>query len=513
MPDQSPLALVQDADKLTSAQLSSLLNSPEMAKRKALGQVTLHRVAYLRISKDKSTKRDGGGLGVQRQYRAICKHCPEPIEWWYVDNDTSAFSGVDRPDYLIMRHDIESGVIDPKGQVWAAFADRMHRNTAEAIEFMELCFDYRRKGTHDRDIVLHTATGPMNFHTADGRKAFVDVSTSAEHYSAIIAEKVGLKFDEKVDEGQPLSGKRKFGYKVGGMEHEPAEAEAIRSGAKMIRAGKSLSEVARSWTARGIRTPGAGNPIDTITVRNAMLRPATAGKVLRRGKVTQGSWEPILDEETWEAVRVILLDPKRQAFQKQGSKIRWLGTGQYLCGGCGSTMYVLGGSYRCKSIRLNKPHIRGSHVARIADKLDAYIDATLLAALQSEDLAAEVAKQGAEATPDSPKLRERKAEIEVEIDAYRELVGQPGWGPKEIGAAVSKLTVELQAIERELVADAAPSLVAQTVAGGVTAEAWGKTTVEEKRALLGEMVTVTILRSPLGLKRLAPEYIKLDWNI
>ena len=88
-----PMPFVADVDRLDSAQISMMLNNPEVRRLKTLGRVSFRRVGYLRISKDRGNGGSGDGLGVQRQYTDICRKWPDdPCEYWYVDNDTSAFS-------------------------------------------------------------------------------------------------------------------------------------------------------------------------------------------------------------------------------------------------------------------------------------------------------------------------------------------------------------------------------------------------------------------------------------
>jgi site-specific DNA recombinase len=136
----------------------------------------------------------------------------------------------------------------------------------------------------------------------------------------------------------------------------------------------------------------------------------------------------------------------------------------------------------------------------------------LLAALRSESLDGDLAA-GRSPDTDASGLRERKVELQTQIDEYRGLVGTPGWGPKEIGAAVAKLTEQISAIDLQLTPTLVPSLVSQIASPGLTDEEWGKLTVETKRALLNEMVTVTLLPTPKGnrIHQDPADYVSLEW--
>lgn len=78
---------------------------------------------YCRISDD----REGAGLGVARQ-EADCHERAAQLGWTvaglYVDNDLSAFSGKNRPEYRRLLEDLRSGVINA---VIAWHTDRLHR--------------------------------------------------------------------------------------------------------------------------------------------------------------------------------------------------------------------------------------------------------------------------------------------------------------------------------------------------------------------------------------------------
>lgn len=515
MPAQTANPLVGDLRKLTSSQLSILFNGEELIRLKSLGRVTFSRVAYLRISKDDPADT---ALGVQRQHFDICKRCGEarPIEFWYVDNDTSAFSGVERPDYQAMCADIKSGVIASDATIWALNSARLHRNHEEAEVFLQLIYNPK---AHDRDIQVRTIkTGDFDLKTAAGReRARVD-AVRAQAYSETISEAIKDVWPQKIRNGEPLNGKPKFGFLSGGIEHHPEQAEAIRAGAAMILDGKSLSDVARDWNERGLTTMQSGNPIDTVIVKNALVRHHTAGIGIHLGETYPGCWEPILDKETWEKVRAELVRDGKSRWH--GGEDRWLGTGLYLCGVCTETMYVSGGSYRCKSKRPNRiGHAKRDrsgpkHASRVAATLDAMVEELLLAVLLSENISEAILKRSAEAETDVGKLRRRRVEVEGEIAEARSLVGKPGWGMAAIGEAVATLTVELDAITEKLGTSATmSSAMAEFVDDGATVEAWSRAPVKTRRRILNDVVTVTVHRSPLGLQRTTADHLSFDWHV
>ena len=99
---------------------------------------------YVRISDD----RVGAGLGVARQ-EADCRQRAEALSWpvmdVYCDNDLSAYTGRQRPEYRRMLRDLEAGRVDV---VLAWHTDRLHRSPRELEEFIDLC---ERRGVRGRD--------------------------------------------------------------------------------------------------------------------------------------------------------------------------------------------------------------------------------------------------------------------------------------------------------------------------------------------------------------------------
>ena len=97
---------------------------------------------YARISQD----RTGEELGVKRQLQD-CQAEAERRGWTvaqeYVDDDISAYSGKQRPEYERMLRDIAEGRRDGV-IVW--HMDRLHRRPVELERFVEVC---TRAGVRD----------------------------------------------------------------------------------------------------------------------------------------------------------------------------------------------------------------------------------------------------------------------------------------------------------------------------------------------------------------------------
>jgi site-specific DNA recombinase len=94
-----------------------------------------HAAIYARISHDAT----GEALGVERQLDD-CRRLAHELGWTvadeYVDNDRSAFSGRERPEYRRLMDDVKAGTRDG---ILAWHTDRLHRSPNELEAFISLC--------------------------------------------------------------------------------------------------------------------------------------------------------------------------------------------------------------------------------------------------------------------------------------------------------------------------------------------------------------------------------------
>ena len=100
-----------------------------------MAAVAVRAGIYARISSD----REGDGLGVSRQLED-CERLAERKGWQvveqYVDDDVSAWSGRQRPEYARSLADLEAGSING---LLVYDLDRLHRQPSELESFIDLC--------------------------------------------------------------------------------------------------------------------------------------------------------------------------------------------------------------------------------------------------------------------------------------------------------------------------------------------------------------------------------------
>lgn len=370
---------------------------------------------YDRISEDKSgiaegpdSQHDentafGAELGIQFGRR-------------YTDNDLSAFSGVERPQYEELLRDMAAGQIRSL-TFW--HANRLHRRTDELPRFVKLA----RK--HKITLYCTTRQGPYNLETASGRKALRDDTSSAEYESEHRGERVTLARKRQARNGDYGGGLRPFGWgvdtgrvrsvclnpKASTMErvyedrsvldmtrHNPEEAEEIRRWARELLSGVPMNQVLRDMAGRGVLTVSQkkgrkqkrnGQEVphegwNSKTLRNILTSPRTSGHSVYQGKIVQRNLYPaILEEDVRQALITLFQDPKRKT--SPGNTPKWLGSLIFQCGFCndGSATTVRRNAqgipvYRCR------PKGHGNWPA---ERVNRYIENLIVERLARDDLA------------------------------------------------------------------------------------------------------------------------------
>ncbi|MCA1676340.1 MAG: recombinase family protein, partial [Actinobacteria bacterium] len=174
--------------------------------------------------------------------------------------------------------------------------------------------------------------------------------------------------------GAWTGGGRPFGFTPGGTVLEPIEADVIRDGVRRVLARESLYSITRSWQAN-VPTVKGGR-WQAQSVARVLTRPRNAGLAAHRGEIVgRGSWPAIITEDEHRAVVAVLKDPERSTYAGVRT-LRWVGSGLYLCGRCGSDLASgsahRGGVgtrvYRCRASR---------HLTIYAERLDEFVTETV----------------------------------------------------------------------------------------------------------------------------------------
>lgn len=481
---------------------------------------------YCRISSDP----EGKALGVGRQEedcRALAERLGVKVRKVWIENDVGAStkSKKPRPKYKAMLRDASAG----KTQMLLSYSNS--RITRRPLEWEELIKLHELHGT----AIITCVSGRADFATADGRAVARTIAAWDAAEAERTAERVKRAKDDAVARGEWRGGRRPFGYESDGVTVKEDEARALEKAADAIIAGRSLRAVTKEMTDAGFTTTSKkALPLDGIALRAILLRPRNAGllevtekvkgpdgKFVKVSKIAgPAQWPAIIPEEKWLAVRGILTDPARRT--QTGSDVRWLGSGRYRCGleGCGdimrSTTYRSSGRgelrrcYRCRS---------GSHLIREQQYVDDLVTKTIAEYLRRPDIIQAFPKRSAhrpetqKAVADLTALRKRRTQL---ADDYADglLDGT------QLKAATVRLDARIAEAEALATSMADESALASLAVSERPDETFLGAPIDEQRAIMDALVTVTILPAPRGRPKghvpgepyFDPEYVRFEWN-
>ncbi|UUO01699.1 recombinase family protein [Mycolicibacterium novocastrense] len=472
---------------------------------------------YLRISSDPNDKREG----VERQREDTTALCQikgwQPVGY-YVDNDKSASSGKERPEWDRLLADVEAGKVDA---IAAWDQDRGWRMMAELEQLRKFFAGLGRPVP-----LATTGQGDIDLYSPTGILAAQIKTAVSEHEIAMMRVRQCRAARQRAERGIP-KWRKAFGYQPGPHPAEcpakctsphpvpdPATAPLVREAYRLILQGASLGEVCRVFNGAGAFGLN-GQPWTASTASLFLRAPRNAGLRAHNGEIVgRGAWESLVDEDTWRAAQTVLDAPARKPGRK--TVRRHLLTGLLQCGREGCSGY-LGGyhapgtgvrAYRCwkclsVSIRAGyvEPLLRGIMAERLA-RPDA---ADLLRASDADSAAAEKLSMEAAA------LRARMDTLADDYAAGLLTGKQVKIATDTIAAKLGLLERQQQDEERMRVFDGLP-LGTDEVATAVD-----ELSPDRLRAVLDVLLTATVL--PVGKghrvangERFDPERVQIAWK-
>ena len=438
---------------------------------------------YARISSDPS----GTGLGVARQLED-CQRLAKSRGWTiaeeYVDNDVSAYSGVDRPEYTRMMRDIELGLRDA---VIVYNIDRLTRRPRELEDFVELAERVQLT-------TLATVTGDFDLGNDQGLFVARMMSAVAAQESARKSARLRRKMRERAENGLPGSsgGRRAFGWAEDRVTVIPAEAELIRELATRYVAGESAGSMAADLNGRALVTV-TGGPWSAASIRTILGNRRLAGWRTHGGEVVaRGVWPPIISDEMSDRIRSLM--ESRKVAQERAPRTALLSR-IARCGLCGhrliSSRHNGKRRYACRS----GPGIPGcGRMAMLAEPLEAIVAEAVLTRLDSPELAVALSSAG-DNVEGADSLRTALSNDRTRMDELVKL-----WTDGEISSAEWKIARDrlegrMQNNERMLSKLTGHSnVVALAGSGSELREAWASLNLTRQAAIVRTIVeSVTVL--------------------
>ncbi|MEX2228593.1 MAG: recombinase family protein, partial [Dehalococcoidia bacterium] len=279
---------------------------------------------YLRLSDD----RDGNQTATDRQLQD-CRRYAHSKGWEvadvFEDIDLSAYRrGVHRAEFERMLEAVRAKAIDG---VLAWKIDRITRRQRDLVRLDEAAEEVRA--------FIATVVEGIDTRQPTGRFVAELLVAQARMESENASIRIKRKHEELAILGRPQTGgTRMFGYSQDRQAVVAEEAALVREATTHLLAGRSLVGLCREWERRGVRTP-AGGAWKPSPLRRLLKSAALSGQREHLGRITAGSWPPILTPVETMRLRALLDDPARN---KVINPRRYLLAGCLRCGHCGHSL-------------------------------------------------------------------------------------------------------------------------------------------------------------------------------
>lgn len=310
---------------------------------------TIYADAYLRYS----TVMQNDGVSIEYQMKEIKEYAKRNgivIKNWYIDKALSAGKTAGRKEFLRYMETVEEGTSEKMLIVWST--NRLFRNTLENLQTSEFLLE--------NGIQFVSATQNIDLTTPTGKAMHAVTAVFDSMKIAETSEQVKAAQRYMISEKLHAGGKPPLGYKSIEVIFEgkpkkkivPCEKskEAIATVFKMVAGGATINS-AFFWINE------QGFTIARDSVRELLKNKMYVGTKVYNNKgkeplVVHDYCEPIIDEETFNAVQNILQgNSVASASQRKRKRIYAL-TGKIICAECGCAYvgHSMGGKntyYRC----------------------------------------------------------------------------------------------------------------------------------------------------------------------
>jgi DNA invertase Pin-like site-specific DNA recombinase len=411
-------------------------------------------------------------------------------------------------------------------------SSRGSRKVGEWVTLIELC--------ETAGVRIHVTTHGRTYDPANARdrRSMLEDAVDSAYQSDKASDAIQRAAAATAARGEP-HGRIPYGYtrsydpktrKLVSQDPEPAEAAIVREIFARLRKGHSLRSIASDFAERGVRTR-TGKPFEASHLRDIALRPIYGGLRIHEpgnrsgryhgsldGAVT-ATWKPLVDRETFSAVRAMLTAPER--LTSRPGRARHLLSLIAACDVCSGKLSV---SYRRHDDRRRMYECRERSCVRIgADALDQYAERVMLAYLARDDVIAQLRAGPSRDDEELAKVRGDLEAARAELMSLRKLGSKPVGDPQRLSAAsvaaiepglASQIT-GLEERERELTT---PHALAGIITPGKdVARRWKAAPMPARRevarmlcspAMLGQL---RVGRSPKPGHDVAPE-LRVTWG-
>jgi DNA invertase Pin-like site-specific DNA recombinase len=463
----------------------------------------LRALIYARASKDKSRR----AKSVAEQV-AECRADCDDNGWTVVDvikdNDRSAsrFATRQRENWSEVEQRLTSGCVDVL-VLWEH--SRSNRRLEGFVTLRQLCMDH--------GVLLSYGGDVYDLTKSVDRKRTANDAVDAEHESDTISERTRRGTAGAARDGLP-HGHVLYGYHrqydpqtgkyVKTVEHADAAA-IVREVAARFLASEPLYSIADDLTRRGVPNPD-GPTWRQTRIRRMLMNVTYTGVRTWKGQQFPAEWPVLITPADHERIVARLTDPARR-LNRERRDVGYLLSGIARCGRCGAVMY------RAKSFRDDRHTYtctagRG-HLVRDLRQTDGWVERVVVEALSSPTLVDELT-----ADVEDPAVAAARAQVDAlraELDELRAAYKAKRISLTSFMDFESDTLAKLADVERQARSGAGVSDLLLAVAGEGAAEWWEDTaTLDQKRAIVRELVTVTILPTAGRGRGFNTKYVEVE---
>ena len=459
-------------------------------------------IIYARQSLD----RDGEGAAVARQLED-CRNLASlqglRISHEYVDNDKSASKGI-RPEFMAMLEAIKAGDVDT---IICWHTDRLYRRVRDLVELVELAEKHALK-------ILTVRGGDLDLNNATGRMMAQIMGAVARQEVEHKGERQKVANLERAKQGHRHFGNRPYGYERIASDIRIIESEAavLREAVNRYIAGDSWHAIAKDLKARGV-VGISGRPFTYQNIRLRASNPALAGVRTYLGEVVNenGTWPAIIDKTTWERFQTVSAVRTQQ--QDWDKRIKYLGSGLYLCGKCGAKMKVSrdwGKSH--KGPTADHPPIYqcvNLDMRRRLEPVDELVEVAIIERLSQSDVLRLLSP-----SEDVSALAAESQELRQRIDGLASLYADGTLTGAAVRSEKTKLQTKLDALQSRIASAEGGAVINALATSTDVGKYWHETmSLQNKRRILDALLTVTIQPTKRGGNNaFRPEDVSIAWR-
>jgi site-specific DNA recombinase len=254
-----------------------------------------------------------------------------PKERIFIDDGYTG-SNLERPHMTRLRAAVATGEVDC---VMVFKLDRLSRNIRDTVNLV------LEEWSKTHKVVFRSVTEDFNTNSPLGTLIFSILASFAHFERDVIRDRTENGRRRRFSQGRRAAGDAPFGYdrgEVNGtMVINPVEAELVKKIYHLYLQGHGFMRIATMLNNAGYRTTN-GNEWTDKTVRDIAISEVYTGKVKYSGEYAGGNHDPIIDQETFDAVQEVRAARERVGGRAIGSP--FLLAGLVKCKACGHLLYT-----------------------------------------------------------------------------------------------------------------------------------------------------------------------------